>query len=116
MSRAEQALPDDDSGAESCSAGRRPAAVPGSQFVEETIRALIDLDAEHLEALAAAADQFRQDAVVRLAPAEIAEIEAKMRLLSALLAETRRNLRVFAAAMGAPDSLGYKPGRRPWVD
>lgn len=116
MSRVEQPLPDGGSGAASQSADRRPGAVPGAQFVEETIRALIDLDAEHLEALAAAAEQFRRDAVARLAPGEIAEIDAKMQLLSALLAETRRNLRIFAAAVGAPESLGYEPGRRSWVD
>ena len=116
MSRAEQALSEGGSGTENPSAARKPVAVPGAQFVEETIRALIDLDAEHLEALAAAAEQFRKDAVARLAPDEIAEIEAKMRLLSALLAETRRNLRIFAATVGAADSLGYKPGRRSWAD
>lgn len=88
-----------------------PARSFAPRFIDEVIQALIELDAEHLETLAAAAEQFRADAVRRLSAQELAETEGKMRLLSALLVETRRNLRVFAAAMGASDPLGYKPGR-----
>ncbi len=92
----------------------------GPKFVEEVIRALIQLDAEHLEALAAAAERFRQDAIARIAPkmapGEVTEMQAKMQLLSALLAETRRNLRIFASTVGESDPFGYKPGRRSWAD
>jgi hypothetical protein len=92
----------------------------GPKFVEEVIRALIQLDAEHLEALAAAAERFRQDAIARMAPkmapGEVTEMQAKMQLLSALLAETRRNLRIFASTVGESDPFGYKPGRRSWAD
>jgi len=90
--------------------------VYGPSFVEEVIQALGELDAEHLAALTRTAESFMNDFAPSLAPAEAAEMEAKMQLFSAVLNETRRNLRLFVLTSGRPDEFGYKPGRARWVD
>lgn len=94
----------------------KPGAKFGPKFVDEVIQALGELDAEHLRALAQAAERFLEEATPRLTPDEAAEMQAKMRLFAAILAETRRNLRLFALTAGKPDEFGYRPGRARWVD
>jgi hypothetical protein len=88
----------------------------GPEFVDDVIHSLVELDAEHLEALSAAAECFRRDAALQLTPGELMEMEAKMRLFSAVLSETRRNLRIFASGTNQTDQFGYTPGRARWVD
>lgn len=92
------------------------AHVFGPRFVDEVIYALSELDAEHLAALAQAAERFLDDALPGLTPDEAAEMTDKMHLFAALLAETRRNLRIFALAAGRPSDCGYRPGSTRWVD
>ena len=92
---------------------QKDAARPfGAKFVDEVIQALIELDAEHLEALCAAAERFSQDAVLQMSASEAATMTSKMQIFSGLLAETRRNLRIFGLSIGNPDSYGYNPGRK----
>jgi hypothetical protein len=88
----------------------------GPEFVDDVIHSLVELDAEHLEALAAAAECFRKDAALQMTPAESKRMEVKMQLFSAVLIETRRNLRIFGAGTSQPDKYGYTPGRALWVD
>jgi hypothetical protein len=95
---------------------RSLASTFGSEFVDEVIHSLVELDAEHLEALSAAAECFRRDAALQLTPGELMKMEAKMQLFSAVLIETRRNLRIFASGTNQADKYGYTPGRALWVD
>lgn len=88
----------------------------GPKFVDKVIYALSELDAEHLAALAQAAERFLEDALPELTPDEAAEMKGKMHLFAAILAETRRNLRLFTLAAGKPGNWGYGPGSRRWVD
>jgi hypothetical protein len=88
----------------------------GSEFVDEVIQSLIELDAEHLQALAVAAERFRRDAALQMTPGELVNMEAKMQLFSAVLTETRRNLRILAPGMNQVWEYGSKQGRGPWGD
>jgi hypothetical protein len=88
----------------------------GPKFVDTVIHALSELDAEHLAALAQAAERFINDALPGLTPEEAVEMKNKMDVFAALLADTRRNLRIFALASGKPSDWGYTPGSRQWVD
>jgi hypothetical protein len=97
----------------------QPRAIPQmlcGKFVEEVIHSLVELDAEHLAALAAVAERFREDAALQLAPCEVIEMEAKMRLFAAVLAETRKNLRIFALGTSSARSYGYAPGGPVWAE
>ncbi len=110
------ALPDNRSGADETANEVAAVQICGPRFVDEVIQALVELDTEHLEALAAAAERFRKDAVLRMTPHEVAEMETKMRLFAAVLAETRRNLRILALSVGMPSQYGYKAERTLWAD